>query len=120
MLFMSWIVYVPVSVERLAHLLWNTVLFVEVLKSIRKSGMTSAPFIVHVGLGVGMPVKGTVIVKSSPAITVISRMLRSLVILGAPENVHIIVLKNVTMLKIKEKSLKEAVFFQVKLGLRGD
>lgn len=87
---MSWIVYVPVSVERLAHLLWNTVLFVEVLKSIRKSGMTSALFIVHVGLGVGMPVNGTVMVNSSPAITVISRMLRSLVILGAPENVHII------------------------------
>lgn len=75
---MSWIVYVPVSVDR-------TVLVVEVLNSIRKSGMISAPLTVHVGLGVGMPVNGTVMVNSSPAITVISRMLRSLVILGAPK-----------------------------------
>lgn len=71
---------------RLAHLLWKTVELAEVLNSIRESEMTSWPFIVHVGLGVGLLTYGTVIVNSSPAITVMSRMLRSLVILGAPVN----------------------------------
>ena len=43
------------------------------------------PLMLQYGLGVGLPVNGTVMVNSSPAITVMSRMLRSLVILGAPE-----------------------------------
>ena len=63
----------------------KTVDVVVVSNLILSPGITSSPLIVHVGLGLGFPINGTVMVNSSPAITVISRMLKSLVILGAPE-----------------------------------
>lgn len=84
--------YVPVSVARTADLLVKTVLSGNVSNLILELGKISSPFIIQTGFGVGFPVNGTVMVNSSPAITVMSRMLRSLVILGTPRttsNSHI-------------------------------
>lgn len=74
-------VYVPVS-DRFAFLLMNCEAISVVSNLILSPVRTSSPLIDQLGLGFGFAVNGTVMVNGSPAITVISRMLRSLVIFG--------------------------------------
>lgn len=79
--FVRYIVYVPVS-DLFAFLLMNCEATSVVSNLILSPVRTSSPLMDQFGLGLGLAVYGTVIVNGSPAITVISRMLRSLVIFG--------------------------------------
>ncbi|KYM88062.1 hypothetical protein ALC53_03164, partial [Atta colombica] len=79
--FVRYIVYVPVS-DLFAFLLINCEATSVVSNLILSPVRTSSPLIDQFGLGLGFAVYGTVMVNGSPAITVISRMLRSLVIFG--------------------------------------
>lgn len=73
--------YVPVS-DLFAFLLMNWDAMSVVSNLILSLVSTSSPLMDQLGLGFGFAVNGTVIVNGSPAITVMSRILRSDVILG--------------------------------------
>jgi len=74
-------VYVPVSVL-FAFLLMNCEATSVVSNLILSPVRTSSPLMDQFGFGLGLAVYGTVMVNGSPAMTVMSRMLRSLVIFG--------------------------------------
>lgn len=75
-------VYVPVSLL-LAALFTKRVSLLSVSNLMRSSVSTLSPLIAHDTFGFGLLVNGTEILNSLPAMTVISRMLRSDVIFGA-------------------------------------